>query len=164
MPTPTYDLIASNVLSSSASSVTFSSIPATYRDLIVVVQYLSSTGTASLELRLNSDTGANYHRVWMVGDGSTASSFSETSATEVFLSSDTGAGTTGEHLSVIQIMDYSATDKHKTILSRGNRASSGVTAQAARWANTAAVNTVLLRTSSNNFASGSSFYLYGLVS
>ena len=164
MPTPTYDLIASNVLSSSASSVTFSSIPATYRDLVLVCTMISSTGNAFIDLRLNSDSGNNYPRVWMSGDGSSATSLTQSLGSDIRLNSGAWGSSTEAVLVVANIMDYSATDKHKTIISRANRAAVGVNAQAARWANTAAVTTITLNAGTNNFGSTSSFHLYGIAS
>ena len=161
MPTPTYDLIASNVLTSSASSVTFSSIPATYRDLVLVIDAKAVT-TKDIFVRLNSDTGSNYSQVYMFGNGSTAGSGTN-SGTSMYLTAQY-ATSTGASLSITQFLDYSATDKHKTVLSRGGETSQGVDAWATRWANTAAINTILIGLGANNFASGSSFYLYGIVS
>lgn len=153
MPTPTYDLIASNVLSSSASSVTFSSIPATYRDLIVVV---TSTGAGSGTMRFNGDTGSNYSTVAMYGDGSSAFSMSGTGTDFIF------ANMSEVSVSITQIMDYSATDKHKTVLGRYGRASGQVWARATRWANTAAINQITM--THGTFGAGATFYLYGIVS
>lgn len=164
MPTSTYDLIASNVLGSSAASVTFSSIPATYRDLIIVINATAAVDFAIPAIRLNSDTGSNYSTVLMAGESGGPISQSLTS-TRYFPNyrASTGAGTTRPLITLVHIMDYSATDKHKTFLSRGNT-SEGVEAGAGRWANTAAVNTVQVLTADQNFATGSSFYLYGIVS
>jgi hypothetical protein len=161
MPTPTYDLIASNVLGSSASSIEFASIGSSYRDLIVVCEVLgASSSAANLAIQFNSDTGSNYSAVVMSGNGSTATSSSTTTTSISGFGSD---GTT-RVLTVFQVMDY-ATDKHKSVLSRSNRADSVVQARAARWANTAAINSVTLTDSlANGYAAGSSFYLYGIVS
>ena len=160
MPTPTYDLIASNVLTSSAASVTFSSIPATYRDLVLVADALSTSSTA-LEIEFNSDSGNNYYIVQMHGDGSSAASGTETwSAFYPYA----GVTNTNRMLAVVQIMDYSATDKHKSILARSNRADQRVAANAGRWANTNAITSIKLTASGHSLASGTTFYLYGIVS
>jgi len=60
-------------------------------------------------------------------------------------------------------MDYSATDKHKTILNRVNAASSIVEAVAARWANAAAVTSVAVQTQTGTFSSGMTLALYGVA-
>jgi translation elongation factor P/translation initiation factor 5A len=162
MPTSTYDLIASNVLGSSASSVTFSSIPATYRDLVLVMD-IKTTTTGRPEMQINSDTSSNYSKVIMTGDGTSATSTSGTSLTNIDFDTVTGASTENQ-LRIWQFMDYSATDKHKTILNRSNRAGARVNAGAARWASTSAITTILLTCSTGNFDTGSTFYLYGIVS
>jgi hypothetical protein len=65
---------------------------------------------------------------------------------------------------ITQIMDYSATDKHKTLLSRKNTSSVVVNAQAGRWANTAAITSIVCTVDSGaTFSSGSTFSLYGVI-
>ena len=161
MPTPTYDLIASNVLSSSASSVTFSSIPATYRDLILVDSLTpTGSGIASL-ITFNSDSGANYSFVYMLGDGSSTGSAQNTGQT--FLASCYSSATV-RGVGIMNIMDYSATDKHKTVITKRKSPDTFVIAYAQRWANTAAINSITITANTGSFASGSTFYLFGIVS
>ena len=159
MPTPTYDLIASNVLTSSAATVTFSSIGSSYRDLIVVADCILATGDF-VRMIVNSDTGANSPNVQMFGDG--GGTGNSNTATNYFpMNADQSATRV---LGIVQILDYAQTDKHKPLLIRSN-ANSEVTATAGRWANTAAITSVQFNTAfSNQFQSGSRFYLYGLVS
>lgn len=164
MATPTYDLIDSEILSSSASSVTFTSIPGTYRDLVLVANFKPDTGTMYGAWILNSDTGSNYSRVRITGNGSTASSTSATAASG-FLNSGSAWDTTDFGLAKLEILDYSATDKHKTALLRSNMADLEVEATVFRWASTSAVTSITLDDSNgNNFAAGSTFYLYGIAS
>jgi hypothetical protein len=160
MPTSTYTPLATVTLGGSDSSITFSSIPATYRDLIMVING-STTANADFGLRFNGDSGANYSFVYIGGAGSTSVSGASASETQVVLdayfwrSSERG-------LVVAQIMDYSATDKHKTVLSRNNVGNAGVDAFANRWANTAAINSILLFTG-QAFATGTTISLYGVI-
>ena len=165
MPTPTYDLIASNVLSSSASSVTFSSIPGTYRDLVLVATIQTVGPDFSLtRARFNSDTGANYNWVVMSGNGSTANSSSTSGETylQLYFASTANVGDIQQMR--LMLMDYSTTNKHKSGLVRADEANGGTDAFATRWASTSAINAVEIYAAGNNFASGSTFYLYGIVS
>ena len=167
MPTPTYDLIASNVLSSATSSVTFSSIPATYRDLVLVARPLAPASSYFvMGLRFNGDTGSNYNRVSMAGSGSAASSSSQVNETNAPLGYLVAVFPGFNNVTIAQIMDYSATDKHKTVLTRANTPEDYVEALATRWASTSAIDsvTVMRREGSADFPSGSTFYLYGIVS
>jgi hypothetical protein len=157
MPTPTYTPLATVTLGSSASSVTFSSIPATYRDLVVVFNGTVSTA-GDLYMTLNSDTtNANYSFVRMVGS---ATATSQTEATrEIALTY------TDRNVHIIQVMDYSATDKHKTSLSRSNGPANVVAAYASRYASTSAITSVgFTINGGHNFETGATFALYGIAS
>jgi len=59
-------------------------------------------------------------------------------------------------------MNYANTTTNKTILSRSNAADKGVMATVSLWRNTAAINSITLLASANNFATGSTFSLYGV--
>ena len=139
------------------SDITFSSIPSTYRDLVLVVNGKTTAGVA-LYARFNSDsTSANYPRVGIAGYGSTAASFSgtEPGIQAAFL--------TTANTWILNVMDYSATDKQKTVLSRLSQDTSEVNAIATRWANTAAITSVQFITASSTFAAGTTFSLYGVI-
>jgi len=158
--TDTYRPLATVTLGASASSVTFSSIPATYRDLILIVDGAASTST-NFDVRFNSDTGNNYNYVRMIGLSTGASSSAESnvsSFTQLSLS-------TSISNNIAQIMDYSATDKHKTILVRSNGASGYVVGVAGRWANTAAITSISLAPNIGGatFNTGTVFSLYGVI-
>jgi len=166
MPTPTYVPLANVTLASATASVTLSSIPATYRDLVLTITGTSTTGAIGPRIRLNSDSGSNYFHVVMSGNGSTTVS---AAFTETYLALGYNAAfTTGTGFnSILQFMDYSATDKHKTILVRAGNAdtgSPGTDAEAFRWANTAIITSLAVTPSSSTFAAGSTFNLYGIAS
>jgi hypothetical protein len=156
-----YVALATTTLGSSASSVTFSSIPATYRDLIVVVAGTTSSAVG-VALRFNSDGASNYSYVLMDGFGSGSGSSSANGSDS---SMNMGVIGNGQSNTIYQVMDYSATDKHKTALNRTNSLSwGGVRAGAGRWANTNAINTVqVLTIGPNTFSSGCVFSLYGVA-
>jgi hypothetical protein len=162
--TGTYRPLATVTLGSSASSVTFSSIPATYRDLILVVNGETTGGNPTVFARFNSDSGTNYPQVFMWAFTSAQSGTN--AGTGFFITSSTSlAG--ARFIGNVSVMDYSATDKHKTVLSRSGYKNASsidfVEASASKWANTAAITTFAVFTSANNFASGSTFSLYGVI-
>jgi hypothetical protein len=163
MPTATYTPLANVTLGTAVSSVTFSSIPATYRDLIVVVDG-ALTGAGGFGLRLNGDTGANYPQVMMRGE-STANSGNDATATSFYGSWST-VQTVHRYKGMWNIMDYSATDKHKTVLLRTGYALPTITsveAHAGRWANTSAITSLGFFTSANQFAATTRIDLYGVI-
>jgi hypothetical protein len=157
MPTPTYTLIDSVTLTSSAASVTFSSISATGKgDLVLVIN--GTNGNALYGLRFNGDSGSNYSYVQALGDGSSTIS---SSGTEAF--ARIGYSGTNTLVNVTTVMDYSATDKHKSVLSRDNVPSASVRMIASRWANTAAITSLTAYVSAS-WNIGSTFHLYQIVS
>jgi len=162
MATPTYTLIDSTTLTSSASSVTFSSISGSYRDLVLVIEITGGNGDFYPRLQYNNDTGSNYSYVEMQGNGSSVNSYYGTSETGIQLNGAYASiGNTAFY--TVNIFDYSATDKHKTSLSRSNRANQIVNAMAQRWANTSAISTIKIYSANGNtMASGGKVYLYGI--
>jgi hypothetical protein len=167
MPTNTYTPIASVTLSDTASQVVFSGLPQTFRDLIVVASASGTVNDQGMRLRFNGDSGSNYSTVAMGGWSNTAFSFQTTTTHALFYSIQIGVNTNGIHTPVIgQIMDYSATDKHKTLLTRANgqnNSTTETTALATRWANTSAINSMSFTLSSGSFASGSTFTVFGVI-
>lgn len=159
----TYEPINTQTLGSAQASVTFSSIPATYTDLVLVYEAGNSgniyDGTFA---RFNSDTGNNYSWTYLLGNGSTAISGRESNVAR------TGAGASGASrgMSILNIMNYSNTTTYKTILNRRSVVdASGYTvgAEVGLWRSTAAISTVLLFVQSGtNFDAGSTFTLYGI--
>lgn len=155
----TYTPIASVTLSSAQSSVTFSGIPQTYTDLVLVVAGVTSSGTEAVAVQCNSDTGSNYSRTVLLGNGTTASSTrasSQTSAGLGVLDSATQGNT------IYHFMNYSNSTTYKTFIARGNVSSEQARAAVGLWRSTSAITsiTVLVGTS---FASGTTFNLYGVA-
>ena len=146
--------LATTTLSSSASSITFGSISGSYRDLVLVMN-MGSTISSGSTLTVNSDTtDANYARVGMQGNGSTTASYTN-------LPRDFGAARTNGTI-ILQFMDYSATDKHKTVLCRASNAANEVQANCIRWANTSAITSI--EVSAGTYPTGSTFSLFGIAS
>ena len=169
MATPTYTALATTTLSSAASSVTFSSIPTSgYRDLVLIGNARTTTTNARgyeiCGFQFNSDTGSNYSRVRMRFNGSTAASDSGTGGNlefEGIIDQSTASGTF--NMVKLQVLDYSAIDKHKSVLYGGNNQSGQTGSYAGRWANTAAVTSIKFFTiQGGTFDAGSTFSLYGI--
>jgi|TARA_R110000744_G_scaffold82466_1_gene162159 hypothetical protein len=159
MATPTYTLIDSTTLGSSASSVSFTGISATGKgDLVLVCENSTGATNGAFRVRFNADSGSNYVTVDMQGTGSAASSGAYTSA--YFYGQSTSSGTA---LNTIQIQDFSASDKHKTFLFRGNGTAYSTRADAGRWASTAAITAINIDTN-QTWDVGSTFFLYQIVS
>jgi len=163
----TYEPIASQTLASSSSTVTFSNIPQTYTDLVLVattVPYNNSEGNISI--RFNSDTGGNYSNTWFVGDGSSVSSGNNTNATSAGIFYGNGLNNPIYPVSTINIFNYSNSNKYKTVLNRNNSAYSGNRWSAlicSSWRNNNAITSITISvTYIYNIGVGSTFTLYGI--
>jgi len=149
MATPTYVALATTTLASATATVTFSSIPATYRDLVIVID--GTVGSAGATFINPNGDSSNLSYVRMYGTGS--STGSDTSRTGLY---------TAESNIIWQFLDYSATDKHKTFLVRANATGNQVAALAGRWASTAAITSLVIDHSTSDFQSGTTFSLFGI--
>ena len=169
-----YQSIATISVTSSTSSVEFTSIPSGFKHLQIRV--LSNTnrttyGTDSVKLNLNSDTGSNYSMHWLRGNGATATGQGYATQTEIYLESisSTTVASNTFGVAVIDILDYTNTNKYKTVdcLSgvdiNGTIATYGgfVYLTSGNWRNTNAVTSIKF-TPDNNFQNYSSFALYGV--
>lgn len=159
MPT-TYEPISTQTLTNNTTAtVTFSSVPATYTDLILIFGGTRTTGAADIFLRFNGDTATNYSRLYISGNGSAAGSAKGSNETS-FLGGGYVQTVVGS--SIFQIFNYANATTFKTVLARTNYTDTGVSAYVGLWrATPAAITTVLVGTS-NFFASGSTFTLYGI--
>lgn len=167
--TGTYTLIASNTLGSGTATVTFSSIPGTYTDLILVCSLpasASSNNSDGLRFQLNSDTGSNYSATWLTNSGTTPVSSRESSTTRGRFG-NVSQTTNDVGTAIGHFLDYANTNTNKTVLGRsGNLNSNGdsnVFTAVSLWRSTAAITSIALSQSSNaNFVTGSTFKLYGI--
>lgn len=160
----TYEPIATTTLSSTSASVTFSSIPSTYTDLIIVTNEIGNSGSNENGIQFNSDTASNYSTTYIAGNGSTASSSRNTSVNKIWF-----GGNIANMMSTIHIMNYANTTTYKTAIIRTQFLGGGnqhVAAVVGLWRSTAAINTIKLDTfgSAYNylFTVGSTFTLYGI--
>jgi hypothetical protein len=162
----TYEPIATTTTTSNATTVTFSSIPATYTDIVLICAYGSSSpGNNAPYIEYNSDayTNNNYSSTRLRGNGTTASSSRRNNDPFYITDGILPAGGVNETLSVINIMNYSNTTTYKTTLLRNNQAASGTEALAALWDKTEAISTITLKNlSTYYFINGSTFTLYGI--
>jgi hypothetical protein len=164
--TNSYESIATtNVGSGGTSTITFSSIPATYQHL--QLRYINATSTVyqNLVFRLNSDSGSNYawHRI--LGTGSTVTADSVSPSTTSMDIGRSGNTSTAFAAGVFDLLDYANTNKYKTCRSLYGTDGNGAGAvffASGLWMNTAAVTTITITSAAGNFVQYSSFALYGI--
>lgn len=167
-----FDSIATVTGNGSATSLTFSSIPSTYKHLQIRTFSRNTFGTSNLfnmSIILNSDTGTNYTQHTLTGNGATVSANANTGQTAATGPYSTTDGTTANAFSagIIDIINYASTSNYKTIrVFTGNETNSGNTIgqvgmRSSLWLNTSAINTITISLS-YAFSSGTTFALYGI--
>jgi len=159
------------------TSVTFSSIPNTYTDLMIYMSIRSSrTGVNfdSIGYRFNGST-SGYQTRYIYADGSTVGSYSDTTfspAGQVWGRFDGGAINAGNTTSntftsiALYIPNYAGnTNKSfsSEIVSENNATAAIAQVTAGLWSNTAAITEIAFRDNNlGNIAQHSTFYLYGV--
>jgi hypothetical protein len=166
--TNSYESIATvTVGAGGSSSITFSSIPSTYKHLQIRIMGLGNTAASGL-MRFNSDTSTNYSWHALYGDGSSALATYETSSGYV-IGNGFGSGpssSTIPFVTIADILDYSSTSKNKTVrsLDATDKNGSGyMVFLSGNWRNnTTAISSITIAPNSGNYTQYSSFALYGI--
>jgi len=163
-----------SVTGATAASIEFTSIPAIFTHLQIRLMARSNRSAVvadSLHLQFNSDTASTYDDHYLIGDGSSASAAAETSVANISLYriAGAGAGANTFGVSVIDILDYTNTNKYTTV--RGltgidNNGAGVVSLGSGLWRNTAAITSIKLfpNSGSSSFVQYSTAALYGIRS
>jgi len=151
---------------SATSSITFSSIPSTYKHLQIRWTALTSSNNADLAFRFNGDTGTNYTFHGIEGNGTSASgSNNGTGLTSTPLGIGTSTASTAG-VGVLDLLDYTSTNKYKTVRSLFGYDANGsgyIILRSGLWSATAAaITSVTILSSPGNINSNSQFALYGV--
>lgn len=164
--------IAENILVGTAASVTFSSIPATYRSLQLMIVARGDTAATFINtaMRFNGDTGANYDDGRIVAAATTVSAAETINGTSMLIGDAAAASATAGLPSTwnIWIPWYAGTTfwkQHLTQNELGTGTGTGTIHTrvfTGRWRNTAAINSLTIFPTAGNFIAGSSFALYGI--
>ena len=132
-PVETYLPLATITTSGGEATLTFSSIPQNYQDLVLTI-----SGTASSPTNM-SIGGTNGRYVEMRGTGATAVTARDTGRTYAagFTSSTVASN-------IIHVMDYSETTKFKTIVAREGDTSNRTSLRVVSWDTLSAVSSITL--------------------
>lgn len=162
----TYEPIATATLGSAVASYTFTSIPGTYTDLILVSSILGVTSTSySPRIQINSDTGSNYSVTYLYGTGSSAGAGRNTGASFIYIGHLVGYPVTGEPIPIItDFQNYSNTTTFKTVVSVGGNPSTDTSGIVGLWRSTSAITSINIQfQSGTNLQAGTTFTLYGIL-
>jgi len=167
-----YDSIATTTVGSGGTStITFSSIPSTYKHLQI---RMTSRGTTSsgfgIDIRFNNDSGGNYGPShYLEGTGTAAISGKAISGTPTLIEiySQPNSGNTASVFGgyVMDVLDYANTNKYKTLRGLGGFDANGsglIDLDSGLWLSTSAINRIDITCVATAFTEYSSFALYGI--
>jgi len=160
----TYEPISTTTLGSAAASVTFSSIPQTYTDLVLIASTQPSSASGYLGyIKLNNDSSSLYSETLLYGTGSSAGSARESNRTLGYTGNWTTANSTSS-FTVFQIhfMNYANTNTYKTYIARSSDAEKEVNATVNLYRSTSAITEIVFSVNTGNLVAGSVFTLYGI--
>jgi hypothetical protein len=151
----TYEPIQTTTVGTATPSITFSSIPQTYTDLIVVGQ---GSAASDIIVRFNGDSTALYSNTRLYGDGATAATDRSSGQTSYSVT----LGGFGNSNFILQLNNYSNTTTFKTGLVRANLSTGYVGSMVGLYRSTAAITSILLQSNSGNLSVGATFTIYGI--
>ena len=161
-----YESIATvTVGSGGTGSISFSSIPSTFKHLQIRSMTIYDSADRSGLIRFNSDSGSNYSWHWILGNGSAASATSTAPATHGLLGIGAASSANAPGASVLDILDYTDTNKYTTIKDLCGTDANGngyASFRSSSWRNTAAVTSITIAPTTGNWSQYSSFALYGI--
>lgn len=162
-----FDSIATFTGNGTTNTYTFSSIPQTYKHLQVRVSALG-TGGGALVMQINGDTGANYARHQLRGNGTTATAGGSAGNNTIQIhGSPGGIDTTAPMPSITDIIDYTSTSKIKVVrnlagMNNNGTLDEGICFNSASWQNTSAITSLTIFSTGTVFSTGTSIALYGI--
>jgi hypothetical protein len=165
-----FDLLETQVLGSSTSSVTFSSLStyaSTYQHLQIRLMANSNQSGAVgsyTNLNFNGVTSASYSRHLIYGNGSSVASAATTSASTITFQTLPGTSATNIFAAgIVDILDPFETTKNKTIRALvGSTSPNEIALSSGAFLSTNAVTSLSLSPAVGQFNTGSRFSLYGI--
>ena len=160
--TTSYESIATST--GGGASITFSSIPSTFKTL--QIRGIASTGAGGyIKVTFNGDTGANYSWHEIYANGSTVTAAGGGSKNFIIADEVLTATASVYGAFVMDVIDYANTSKNKTLRNLGGQDSNGsgyMVPTSGAWFNTAAITSITITPVSGTFASNTHIALYGI--
>jgi hypothetical protein len=161
-----YESIATALGTGSSNTITFTSIPSTYKHLQIRFNSFSTGAADWVNIRMNNDSStSNYLSHRLVGSGS-GTPTTAAQGTQPFLKYQfIGGSTTQASVGVIDILDHANSNKNKTVRTltgMDNNGSGTIAFTSGLWSSTSAITRLDFILDSSNFATTTSFALYGI--
>lgn len=168
---PAFESIATVTASGSSSTITFSSIPQTYQHLQIRGISKSPNGGPALVIQYNGDSSVNYKSHYLEGNGNSTTAYAGVGGTNTYgylgYPTPGSANSSMFSTSIIDILDYTNTNKYKTTRSLSGYDTNSTVDQyldlfSNLWMSTSAITSITLSIQSELFVANSQFALYGI--
>lgn len=164
-----YESIATATGTGSSGTITFSSIPSTFKHLQIrgIARSTQAIANVDINFQFNGDTGTNYTYHALYGSGSTAGAFGGTGSSVMFAGVAPGANQTADRMGVVivDILDYGSTTKNKVIRTFNGwdmNGSGDVYINSGMRINTAAITSIEIKAGLGSWTTQTTFALYGI--
>jgi hypothetical protein len=167
MPNTYIKIASSTVGSGGAANIDFTSIPATYTDLLLLISVRGTTASVSLSLQMTiNGGGVTYTDRFLYGTGSAAAS-SGNGGTTGYLEEIPGASATASTFCNTSVYIPNYTSAYNKSMSteatqENNTTAANMGLMGAYWTTASVISQITLRPVSGNFAEFSSATLYGI--
>ncbi len=172
----TYEPLSSTTLSSTQSSIDFTSISSSYTDLVISLycqNAAATSGTRTGLLKINSDSGTNYSYLYFMGDGTTVSTTRTSTYSGGIFYGDVPRNGTGANIfgfARISFFNYAGSTQKSVIAEcsvdmagLGGAGGGYVQRTIGLWRSTSAITSISLLAGGEGFASGTRATLYGIT-
>lgn len=163
-----YESIATVSGTGSSGTITFSSIPSTFKHLQIraIGRDTTAATTRSIDVRVNSDTGSNYARHLLNGNGTAVSATGADTVSAMDFGLVTGASAAANTMGVliVDVLDYASTSKYKTfrVFNGEDRNGAGnIYINSGLWMSTSAITSISFIVSTA-WTTSTTFALYGI--
>lgn len=163
-----FELIQTTLITTNTSTVTFSSIPQTYRHLELRYVYVAGSNGGAPQMTINGDTTSNYARHGVTGFNGGVNAFGNINAASMNVAGlNVGGNTTSPQVAIVTFTDYSSTTKLKVIRTLWgiagtlqNNSENGF--YSGLWRTGDPITSFTITSGGANWANGSRLSLYGI--
>jgi hypothetical protein len=159
----TYDAIKTYTFASNGTSFSWTDIPSTYTDLVIIAYTKNNTNNNyEAYITYNGDSSANYSQGFTLNYNGSLQAGQNININQI---RPIKTGSTYWSSAQVNIMDYSATNKYKTSIGRSGDGGFASMLINGLWRSTSAINRIDITIESGaQFVAGTKFDLYGIAS
>lgn len=156
----TYEALFTQVVGTAVPTITFSSIPSIYTDLVVEINCGISTTGQGIAISFNG-SGTGYSNTYIYNNSSSVSSGRNTTQTNIHLIDVTGNPDTSiKTSSVIHIQNYANSNKKSVVYH--SQHDTTIQIGAGLWSGTSPITELTIGTTGGNLVTGSIVSIYGI--